>query len=163
MENTITTVCTLLDQLNIPYKLIRHEAVFTVEEADKLDSLHEGYGCKNLFLKTRNKSNYYIVMMSNDKRADLKNIKNQINSSSLTFASEEELYDKLNLTKGSVTPFGVINNLTHDVILLIDKDITSKERIGIHPNVNTATIWISFNDLIKVINHFGNKIQIIDI
>lgn len=163
MENSITVVCTLLDKLNIPYKLIRHKAVFTIEEADKLDCLHEGYECKNLFLKTRNKSNYYIVMMSKDKRADLKSIKNQIHSSSLSFASEEELYDKLNLTKGSVTPLGIINNLAHDVILLIDKDITSKEQIGIHPNVNTATIWISFNDLMKVINHFGNKIEIVDI
>ena len=101
--------------------------------------------------------------MAKDKRADLKEIKKQINSSSLTFASEDELFNILGLMKGSVTPLGLINDKNHCVTLLIDDDITSKEKIGIHANTNTSTIWLSFENLIEIINHLGNPTKIINI
>lgn len=156
-------VYNFLDSLNIKYEITNHPAVFTIEEANAIDKLHNGYGCKNLFLKDRKGSRYFLIVLSQDKRANLKDIQKKLESGPLTFASEEKLYTYLKLTKGSVTPLGILNDINHKVELVLDRDIINETHLGFHPNINTATIWISFTDLQKIIQECGNKTFIIDI
>jgi len=149
----------VLNSLGIKYKEINHEAVYTVEEAKKIENLIEGIGCKNLFLKSKNK--YYLVILEENKRANIKELKKIIGSSCLTFASTLELEAKLKLTQGSVTPFGIINDLNKEVILLIDSDLKNNKLL-FHPNINTKTISITFDDLIRFIEYQGNEYILID-
>ena len=148
----------VLKKLNIKYSEIEHKAVYTIEEAKELENMIEGTGCKSLFLK--DKDNFYIYILKDDKRAELKQLEKTINSKCLHFASEDELYNILGLKKGSVTPFGIINDEEHRVIILIDEDLKNKKLL-FHPNINTKTISIEYNDLIEFIKYQTNKYLII--
>jgi Ala-tRNA(Pro) deacylase len=90
------------------------------------------------------------------KQMDLKLLSKQIGSTSLSFASEERLYKYLGLKSGSVSPFGLINDLEKKVIVLIDRDLIGKSRVNFHPNVNTTTIGVSYIDLEKFIKWHKN-------
>ena len=114
-------------------------------------------------MKNSNGKKHYLVVLKGDKKADLKSIKSQINSTALSFASEERLEKYLGLSKGAVTPLGIINDEEHLVNIVLDEDLKKEEIIGVHPNVNTSTVFISFNDLIKFINSFGNEIFYVNI
>lgn len=102
-----------LDELNIHYKLIDHPAVYTIDTMDELHLNKNGHIVKNLFLKNSNGKKHYLVVLKGDKKADLKSIKSQINSTALSFASEERLEKHLGLSKGAVTPLGIINDDEH--------------------------------------------------
>ena len=152
-----------LDELNIHYKLIDHPAVYTIDTMDELHLNKNGHIVKNLFLKNSNGKKHYLVVLKGDKKADLKSIKSQINSTALSFASEERLEKHLGLSKGAVTPLGIINDDEHLVNIVLDEDLKNEEILGVHPNVNTSTVFISNNDLIKFINSFGNEIFYVNI
>lgn len=152
----------LLNELNIEYEEIEHNPVYTIEEALKEDipSRINGEECKNLFLCDREK-NYYLVLLKHDKRADLRGMSEYLNSSKLSFASQEELKALLNLEPGSVTPLGIINDHDNKVVILIDEYFDGK-RILVHPNINTKTMSLKYDDLIKIIvsvNHSYIKIK----
>jgi len=146
----------VLKKLEINYCEIEHKAVYTIEEAliEDIPSKIDGIECKNLFVK--NKDNYYLIFISAEKRANLKEISKNMNESKLSFASEEELKKILDLSIGSVTPLGIINDKENKVILLIDKELIDK-KVLVHPNINTKTISIELNDLIKIIEFFNHK------
>lgn len=152
-----------LDELNIKYDLVDHPPVYTIDEMENLNLEEKGHIIKNLFLKNSNGKKHYLVILRGDKKADLKSIKSQINSTALSFASEERLEEHLGLLKGSVTPLGIINDKEHCVNVVIDEDLKNQNVIGVHPNVNTATVFISYNDMIKFIKHFGNEIFYVNI
>lgn len=141
----------VLEKLKINYDEIEHPAVYTVEEANRLERMLEGIGCKNLFL-TDKKGHYYLYILKDDKRADLKDLALKLKVLKLTFCSEEDLNTLLGLSKGSVTPLGIINDKDNKVTLIIDKDLVDKKLLC-HPNVNTKTISIEYKDLIKLIEY----------
>ena len=119
---------------------------------------------KNLFVRDDKKRNYYLISIKGDKRIDLKEFKNQNNTRKLSFASETDLMNILNLTKGSVTPLGILNDKDKKVKFFLDKEFLAKPyTIGIHPNDNTATIFIKTIDLIEIIKSHGNEVKIINI
>lgn len=143
-----------LTQLGIDYQKINHQSVSTVEEAMFINEQIDGVACKNLFLKSSDKQ-FFIYMMTVEKRADLKYIAKQIGSKRLSFASDEELVELLKLIPGSVTPLGIIND-NKRVKILIDRELRA-QRLLIHPNINTATISITYDDLLLFINACGNE------
>lgn len=147
----------ILESLKIEYVRYEHKAVYTVEEADKLKINIKGKLCKNLFLKNSKGDTHYLFVLEETKRADLKLLSKQIGSSRLSFASEERLAKYLDLKKGAVTPFGIINDKESSVIILIDKDLVGDHLVNFHPNVNTATIGILYEDFEKFIKWHGNK------
>jgi len=149
----------ILHENNIKYDIVQHQAVFTVEEALKLVPEIDGIGCKNLFLKDNNKV-YYIYVLLENKRADFECLSHILGVEKIKFASEKELYDKTKLMRGSVTPLGIINNEAKDIIVLLDKELM-KKKVLMHPNINTKTISISFDDLIKVIDSVKGKYRIV--
>lgn len=142
-----------LQKLNISYKEVEHKSVYTSAEAEFIKELIAGIGVKNLFLKS-SKKEYYLVLTPDDKKVDLKALSKLINSH-LSFASAEELKNILKLESGSVTPLGLINDIKHEVIVLIDKDLQEK-LILVHPLVNTKTISLEMKDLIKLIEYLKN-------
>ncbi len=149
----------ILHENEIKYDVVEHPAVFTVDEALELVPKINGIGCKNLFLKDSNKV-YYIYVLIESKRADFDNLSQVLGVDKIKFASEKELYDKTKLMRGSVTPLGIINNDEKDVIVLLDKDLLDN-KILMHPNINTKTISMYFNDLIKVIDSVKGKYKIV--
>lgn len=152
-----------LNELNIKYEVVNHPAVFTIEEMDDLKITEQGDVCKNLFLRDEKGKRHFLVVLDKDKKADLKDIQKQLGSTRLSFASAERLDKYLKLQKGEVTPLGVINDEEGSVEVVFDNDLIGKTKLGVHPNDNTATVWISFEDLKKVIDHNGNKIKYLNI
>lgn len=145
----------VLTKLNINYEVISHEAVYTVEQAKKIKHQLSGIGCKNLFIKDKNK-NYYLLILEENKKADFKTIEKAISTKGLTFASTEELKNILNLEPGSVTPLSIINDKDNKVLLIFDKDLKNN-RILCHPNVNTKTLSLEFKDLERLIDYTKHK------
>lgn len=139
-----------LKKLDIDYVEVEHKAIYSYEDAMKEDiaSKIEGIECKNLFVKSKTK--YYLIFISAFKKADLKELARVLKDTRLVFASEEELERILNLKMGSVTPLGIINDRDNLVTILIDKELVGK-KVLLHPNINTKTISITLEDLIKFI------------
>lgn len=151
-----------LDKLNIKYKIHEHPAVFTVEESLKVDKqMPNVFHTKNLFLKDNAKKFFLVCMYAHDK-VDLKELKNKIVATKkLTFASSEELKRHLNLTPGSVSLFGMI--YAKDVKLILDKKVWNSEKVGFHPNINTATLEITHEGLENFYNSLGCEKKIMEI
>ncbi|MCX7711413.1 MAG: prolyl-tRNA synthetase associated domain-containing protein [Clostridia bacterium] len=152
-----------LNELNIEYQVMNHPAAFTVEDLEHLNITQYGDICKNLFLKDAKGERHFLIVLDKDKKADLKSIQKQLGCTRLSFASEERLYRMLKLQKGEVTPLAVINNTDGVVEVAFDHDLVGKSKLGVHPNDNTATVWISFDDLKKYIERNGNRIYYITI
>lgn len=154
------TIYEILDKLKISYEEISHKAVFTVEEANAIEEQINGVGCKNLFL-TNKKGKYYIYVLEDSKQANLKELQIFLNEKRLSFGKEEELNEILKLTKGSVTPLGIINDKDNLVTILLDKDLIDKKILA-HPNVNTKTMSLEYKDLIKIIEYTNHNYIIIE-
>ncbi len=152
-----------LKELNISYEVTEHPAVYTIEDMENLGITSQGEVCKNLFLRDEKGKRHFLVVLQKDKTADLKNIQKLIGCTRLSFASAERLEKYLKLEKGEVTPLGVINDVDAAVEVIFDSDIKGNDRLGVHPNTNTATVWISFDDVKKVVEANGNKIKYVKI
>ena len=152
-----------LDELNIKYKKVDHKAVFTMEEMAELNLDNEDEIVKNIFIRDDKKINYYLVLIAGNKRVNLKELRNNLGLRPLTFASEEDLEKYLGLHKGSVTVLGVLNDTNHIVKVLIDEDIKKFQEIGVHPNENTASIWLKLEDVEKILNYTENDYEFIKI
>lgn len=153
----------VLNLLNIKYKRYEHKAIYTVKEGKELEISIPGKMCKNLFLKNSKGDINYLVILDEDKNINLKLLAKQIGSTRLSFAAEEKLFEKLKLTPGSVTPFGLINNTDSDVAVLIDEELANEEKVNFHPNTNTATIGISYVDLERFVKWHGNEFYCVQI
>lgn len=152
-----------LNELGINYDLIEHPAVYTIEELEVVDSSYRNKIVKNLFLRDDKKKHYILLVISKDKKVNLKDLRMKIKSRPLTFASEDSLSEYLRLSKGSVTPFGILNDDLLRVEVMIDKSLLDYEHIGIHPNENTATVFIRPKDLELVITNHGNKVRYVEL
>ena len=150
-----------LNELNIKYRVVNHKAVFTMEDViNENIELFENI-VKNIFIRDDKKINYYLVLVSHNKKVNLKELRNKLNSRPLTFASEEDLYKYLGLTKGSVSPLGILNDKDHIVTIIIDEDIKNISEIGVHPNINTATVFLKPKDLEIIFKN--NKYEYIEL
>ena len=154
----------LIKSKNIWHEITEHEAVFNMEELSKIEILYPEYGSKNIFIRDDKKNNYYLITIKDNKKVDLKKFRNKYKTRPLSFAKSEELMSILNLIPGSVSPLGLLNDKDLKVKFYLDKSFfTNEEIIGIHPNDNTATIWLKVNDLIDIIKEHGNEINIIEL
>jgi Ala-tRNA(Pro) deacylase len=154
----------VLDRYEVAYHVIEHPAVYTIEEMDSLEIFRDNpWVVKNLFLRNANGKRHFLVVLDKDKIADLKYIRKQLGTSTLSFASEERLMKYLKLTKGSVTPLGIINDEEKAVEVVFDSSLVDRDQIGVHPNDNTATVMLSYQDLYKIIKAHNNQIHIIDL
>ena len=154
---------TWLEKNGIKYQLHTHPAVFTAAEA-KIHCGHiPGLHCKNLFLKEKSEDNYFLVTIPADQRLDIKLLKNKLNSAHLTFANEEDLEKYLGLTKGAVSPLGLVNDIRNKVTYIIEKTVWESEKVTFHPNINTETLELSQDSFHLFVNKVGNKKIVLDI
>ncbi len=153
----------LLEELNIKTTTVEHPALFTVEDSRALRGQISGGHTKNLFLKDK-KNNFFLVTVREDARVDLKNLHKLVGGSSrLSFGKPDKLMEYLGVVPGSVTAFGVINDKTGAVKMVMDETLMENEIINCHPLVNTATTSIARNDLLKFLEVVGHKPQILNV
>lgn len=152
-----------LEELSIPYKLTEHEAVFTIGQMEGLHLGEYGHVAKNLFLRDAKGKRHFLITLCGDKQADLKTLGAKLGGVRLSFASEERLERLLKLKKGAVTPLGSINDEANAVEIILDMDLEKKERIGVHPNENTATVWLSYPELCRYIESCGSSFTRLEI
>lgn len=139
----------LLEQLDIAYTKVNHEAAMTMEACLEVDKALEVSMCKNLFLCNRQKTNFYLLMMPGDKVFKTKELSAQIGSARLSFATEEYMLEYLDIYPGAVSVMGLMNDKENKVQLLVDEDVLKDEFIGCHPCVNTASLKIRTKDILE--------------
>ena len=149
----------LLDERGISYEVYHHEAVFTVAEADKLVP-RIAIPTKNLFL-TDKKGSFFVVTTDEHTTIDLKHLHQQLGCRRLSFASAELLEEKLGLRQGSVTPLGVLNDASHEVVVVFGKEL-EHQRFDCHPLVNTATMFVEMDDIVPLLREFGARVVFCD-
>ena len=149
---------------NIWYEITEHKAVFNMDDLSRINIPYPESDAKNLFVRDDKKRNYYLITIKGNKKVNLKEFRKSNNTRNLSFASEEDLMNILGLIPGAVTPLGLLNDKDLRVTFYLDKDfLYDNSIIGIHPNDNTATIWIKVNDLINIIKNHGNAVNIVKI
>lgn len=152
-----------LDAAGIPYRVTEHEAAYTIDEMKLIDGMNIEDVCKNLFLRDDSGKRHFLVVIREDKTADLKEVRAQIGSSRLSFASEDRLMKHMGLRKGSVTPLGILNEESSSVEVFFDEDLKGRPRLGVHPCDNTATVWMSCESLEKIMTLSGKTFKYIKI
>ena len=139
----------LLDSLEIEYDRADHEAAMTMEACLEIDGALGAKICKNLFLTNRQQTAFYLLLIPGDKPFKTKDISAQIGSSRLSFGSHELMEELLDITPGSLTVLGLMNDLDRDVTLLIDEDVLKEEFFGCHPCINTSTVKFKTSELVE--------------
>lgn len=159
----------LLDSIGVEYDRLDHEAAMTMEVCaeinaafgrmtleefnaeDNIERTKHAIICKNLFLCNRQRTKFYLLMIPGDKKFLTKNLSAQINSARLSFAGEEDMLRYLDITPGSVSVMGLMNDRENSVQLLIDSDVLQSEYVGCHPCINTSSLRMKTKDLIEKI------------
>lgn len=154
-------VKSFLKENNISYEIVEHPAAYTTELADKYIEGKDGVRSKTMFMAGKKDRKFYLLILDEIKRLDLKSL-SELVGDRLHFASEEQLEEKLGLKPGIVSLFGLINDKNHEVNVYIDKDLLDEEIITFHPNDNTATVFISFNDMFLVLDILNYDYKIIE-
>lgn len=137
----------LLDRLNIDYDRIDHEATPSIEACQGVDEMLQTHICKNLFLCNAQRTQFYLLLMPGEKKFRTAVLSKQIGSSRLSFADEAHMQELMDLTPGSVTVLGLMNDGAHRVRLLIDGDVLEEELFACHPCINTSSLRFRTQDL----------------
>jgi len=157
----------LLDELGVEYYRCDHPDANanTMEDCLKIDAILEALVCKNLFLCNRQKTMFYLLMMPGDKVFKTKELSAQINSARLSFAGPEEMEKYLDITPGSVSILGLMNDRENVVRLLVDEDVLKGDYVGCHPCINTSSLKIRSTDLfgkvLKAMNHDMTVVRLV--
>lgn len=144
-------VANKLQELGIAYDVVEHPPAFTTEYIEGL----EGVRTKSMFLTNKKKTQYYLLIMDDHKPLDMDDFKEQVGANRIRMASADSLAEKMNLSAGTVSPFGLLNNAEKDIHVYFDKDILSEEIMTFHPNTNEKTIFIKIQDLFRFLESIG--------
>jgi Ala-tRNA(Pro) deacylase len=148
-----------LEALDIPFERHEHPPVFTVEQALEHWAAIDAVHCKNLFLRNKKGDRHFLVVAAHSTPVDIGLIAARVGEGRLSFASAERLAAHLGLTPGAVSPFGLINDGARSIRVLLDSTLRSAARVGFHPNVNTATVVLSFADFERFLASRGNPVM----
>ena len=153
----------LLDKLGIAYERVDHEAAETMEACKAIDEiLYPAVICKNLFLCNSQKTKFYLLMIRDDKKFKTKEISHQINSPRLSFAPAEYMEEYMDITPGSVSVLGLMNDKENRVQLLVDEDVLNAEYLGCHPCINTSSLRIKVTDVFEsFLNAVGHDYTVV--
>ena len=150
MEHTLSNhVLKTLTSLNISYEVLEHEPLLTMQDGLYVEQKLKIVPCKNLLLVNR-QHEFFLLMISGDKRVKVNNIAKEINSSHLSFASDDDLKALLNVSTGAVSPLDLVSDTEHNVKVLMDKELLSQEFFGCHPGTNTMTVKMKTASLVEV-------------
>ena len=154
----------LLDAQGIEYEAVEHPPVCSVEEADTMAKLpfaeHEA---KNFFLRDPKHREYYLVTVPDHKKVDLKRVQAELGSKRLSFASADDLAQKIGIYPGAVTPFAALNAEGGSIRVALDADFVRWGWIGCHPCSNTASVHLRVPDLIELLGDAGHEVEVIEL
>lgn len=154
----------LLDGLGISYQRVDHEAAMTMEACAAIDRVLDAVICKNLLLCNRQKTAFYLLMIAGDKAFKTSVLSRQIGSSRLSFAPPEDMERLLDITPGSLSVLGLMNDRENRVQLLMDEDVRKGEYFGCHPCINTSSLRLRTEDLMeKILPAMGHTPRIVTI
>jgi Ala-tRNA(Pro) deacylase len=148
-----------LDALGIPYERYDHPPVFTAEDAALHWARIPARGIKNLFLRNKKGNRHYLAILPIEREADLRRLVKVIGDDRLSFGSPERLAEHLGLTPGSVSPFGLLNNPSHSVQVVVDAELRGAGLLIFHPNLNSHSITISDQDLARFLSSTGHVVR----
>ncbi|MGT2910912.1 prolyl-tRNA synthetase associated domain-containing protein [Streptococcus cameli] len=149
----------LLDRLSISYDRLDHRPIISVKD---LDFELPGQQVKNLFLKNKKGKKFYLVILHDEKQADLAKLAERLSEKRLSFASKEQLEEMLHVPAGTVTPFGLLFDSENKIKVIIDSDVDRTLTVGFHPFVNSTTLNIGFTDFERILEELNHAITIID-
>lgn len=151
----------MLETLGIPYEYYSHPAAPTVEIAARywkdIDAAH----CKNLFFRNHKGNRHYLVILHYRYDLQIKDLEARLRQGKLTFASPERMMKHLGVEPGSVSPFGLLNDLQHHVHVFLDDKLLAYDRVSFHPNLNTASLVIPMTGLQQFLRYTGNTFEFI--
>lgn len=152
-----------LDDIGIKYDKIEHNICYTMKDLEEEGVTKHGNIYKNFFLRNAKGNKHYVISMNEFKNINIQDIAKKIGSTRLSFASDERLKEHLKIEKGQVGPLSVINNPEKTVEFFFDSDIINEKKLGIHPNDNSATIFLEFDELKKVFVNLNIEFNLIEI
>ena len=154
----------LLDSLGLEYRRVDHEHADTIEACKQVEGLLECKICKNLFLTNRQQTDFYLLIMPGEKPFKTKLLSKQIGSARLSFASAEHMEKYLDITPGSVSILGLMNDKGGAVRLLVDRDLLNEEYFGCHPCINTSSLRLKTADVLeKLLPAMGHEPSFVDL
>ena len=154
----------LLDSLGLEYRRVDHEHADTIEACEQVEGLLECKICKNLFLTNRQQTDFYLLIMPGEKPFKTKLLSKQIGSARLSFASAEHMEKYLDITPGSVSILGLMNDKGGAVRLLVDRDLLNEEYFGCHPCINTSSLRLKTADVLeKLLPAMGHEPSFVDL
>ncbi len=152
-----------LNELNIEFEYIEHPSIPTIELAKihkkDIDATH----CKNVFLRNHKGKKHYFVVLEQSKNVNIRQLELMLKQGKLSFASNKRLTKYLNTKQGAVSPLGLIFDQENNTTLFIDKELEGEKKLSFHPNVDNASLVISYADLIKFIEDKGIRYELLDL
>ena len=163
MDELTRPVYEALDAMGISYRSYTHPPVFNSEDVEAHWRDIPAVPVKNLFLRNKKGNREYLVIVGVEKRVDLQQLVKVIGDDRLSFGSAERLMQTLGLTPGSVSPFGLLHEGSRHVQVIIDTALRDAEQLIFHPNINTASVTISFADLETFLTSRGNSVRFLPV
>jgi Ala-tRNA(Pro) deacylase len=152
-----------LDELNIKYERFEHPQALTMEDCENIGKEAGAVHFKNLFLCNRQGTDFYMLLLRSDKKFRTAEVSKHLGVARLSFASSEQLFEKLQLLPGSVTPMALLNDKHREITVVVDRDILKLEKVCVHPLVSTASVALKREDLMKFIDRYGSSPVFVDI
>ncbi|HFI0613220.1 TPA: prolyl-tRNA synthetase associated domain-containing protein [Streptococcus suis] len=152
-----------LADLGMDYTIVEHPPARTTEEADRYIEGLEGVRTKSMFLTNKKKTAYYLLIMDDNKQLDLDQFRDLVGANRIRMASSESLMEKMHLPAGVVSIFGLLNNVDKDIQVYFDQTILTEEILTFHPNVNTKTIFVKTEDVLRFVEEIGFSATIVDL
>ncbi len=152
-------VIEIVSKLKIEYRLHEHPPLPTIEIAKQYWEDLEATHCKNLFFRNHKGDRHFLVVLDYTRALDIHDLEKRLKQGKISFASDTRLEKYLGLKAGSVSPFGLINDVSNQVLLFLDENIRNSEFISFHPNDNTATLVIKYCDFEKYLKWTGNHFE----
>ena len=154
------SILTALRELSIEIRLCEHRAVYTMDDVkDMCPKWDENeIIAKNLFLKEHNEEKYYLIVVGNDKHADIKSVRRYLGTKPLSFATAEQRESVLGVTSGAVSPLGILFDKQKLVSVIVDEDLRDGRLFGVHPCENTSTVYLTYDELERVAAYCGRHL-----
>ncbi|HPE33954.1 MAG TPA: prolyl-tRNA synthetase associated domain-containing protein [Bacteroidales bacterium] len=163
MDTKKDKVLQILKNLNISFDLYEHPPAPTIEEAQKYWKNIEATHCKNIFFRNHKGDRHYLVIIEHRANLAIHDLEKRLKQGKLSFASPQRMEKYLGVSPGSVSPFGLINDLNHHVHLFLDNHLLASEKISFHPNLNTYSVVISFEDFLRYLKWVGNSYEFLQL
>lgn len=153
----------VLKELNIQFEYYEHPPASTIEEAKKYWVDLVATHCKNLFFRNHKGNRHYLVVLEHTQNMAIHDLEKRLKQGKLSFASPQRMEKHLGLSPGSVSPFGLINDKENHIHVYLDENLKKSERVSFHPNINTASIVVSYVDFLRFLDWSGNTYEYINL